>query len=202
MARFGRSPGYAFGGAGSLPFVLVSVSCLGFAACLPVFCGLAVVVCEHLPRMVRFDPWLSVLCGVAGFVLAPAWTCFAAGFGQWPACLSGLARFMPFWLGSFRAVSCLYLIRASVLPLACFYSVVWWLSAGSCSDLLRGWFWPVGPRACLYFLVWLVSCRSVLVPVLWLVLGSCLPLLCFWLALARLTGGRHFFVLWGPASEG
>ena len=96
MARFGRSPGYAFGVAGSLPFVLVSVSCLGFAACLPVFCGLAVVVCELLPRMVRFDPWLSVLCGVAGFVLAPAWTCFAAGFGQWPACLSGLARFMPF----------------------------------------------------------------------------------------------------------
>ena len=74
----------------------------------------------------------------ARFMPLGACTCFVAGSWRLPACTLAL--------GSFRAVSCLY--------------------------LRLGWFLAL---AYLRFGAWLVSSRFVLVPASWLVLGACLP---------------------------
>ena len=163
-----------------------------FAAYLPVLCGLA-----------GFPP-LYLLCGCLGacvsvvvesarFMPFGACTCFVAGSWRLPACTLAL--------GSFRAVSCLYLLRGWFLALACLCfarwlvpcrfvlvpcfvarfcrlpACSWWVArfrAVSCLHLPTSWL-GFGSPACLCFVAWLffraVSC-------LYLLRGSVLPPAC------------------------
>ena len=175
----------------SCHLVLVPASWLGFAACLPVVGGLArfrAVSCLYLLGGSPFAAFLPVLCALAGSVPFRACTCFVARFCRLPACSLWVGSFScrvllvsAWWFsfcrspacalrfGWFRAVSGLYLLRGSVLPLA------WWVASFSCRVLLASAWWFSFCRfpACALRFGWFhaVSC-------LYLLRGSVLPLAC------------------------
>ena len=156
------------------------------------------VSCLYLLRGSLFAAYVSVLCGSAGFAPLRACACFFASSGSCRA-VSRLYLFACFlfpaclpasWLGWFRPASCFYLLRGWFLALACLTLSVVGGSARSCRLVLAPALWLVlGRLACLCFVAWLVPCRFVLVLVSWLGFAACLPVaLRLGLLLSRVRG--------------
>ena len=140
---------------------------LCFAACLSIPCAVSLVSCRFVVVSAWWVPFCRLPACALRFGWFPAASCLYLLRGCLGACVSvvgGSARFMPlgactcFVAGSWRLPAC-------TLALGSFRAV-------SCLYLLLGWFLAL---AYLRFGAWLVSSRFVLVPASWLVLGACLP---------------------------
>ena len=115
-----------------VPLRAVPASWLVLGACLPALWGLAGFAPLRALYLLRPALW-----GLAGFVPFRACTCFVAGAWRLLAC--------SWWVGSFCAVSCLYLLRGWFLALACLHLGLRSFRPVSCLYLLRG---SVLPLAC------------------------------------------------------